>query len=214
MLGLASPAPFAACKNIAPVATSNVARSRPPLTAIEKGGGMGDGGFLAPWFRDAGALTGLITGLLFVFKTFFEGRPFSYLEPDVQKGILKLYVLNSDKRSIVINASYILPGERWYIAPNASNMTSVGQAHTFYGAPESDSVSWRSHNVIIEPGKRHEFFLGSVDRDTKPTACFVLLSWQPLGGLSIPRLPVMLRKSRKQIEQLFRARKSKYDSDA
>lgn len=166
-----------------------------------------------PWIRDLGALIGGITGLVSVFKAFFEGHPFSYLEPDEAKGILKLYVFNTAKGSIVINGSYILPQKRWYIAPNAPNVTSEGRARSFYGAQASANTNWHRHNLIIEPGRRHEFFLGSVDHNAKLTSCFVFMFWQPLGGLSlIPRVPLLLRSSKAQMERLFQARKCVLDT--
>jgi hypothetical protein len=114
-----------------------------------------ESGFLASWLRDLGAAIGLIagligltTGLVAIFKAFFEGRPSSYLEPDELDWTLKLYVLNTGRGSIVINRFRILPRHRWYVAPNAS------LRHTIHSAVKG----W--NNVIIEPGKRHEFYLG------------------------------------------------------
>jgi len=170
---------------------------------------MNETGFLAPWLRDLGAAVGLITGLFAASKAFLEGRPFSYLEPDQVKGTLKLYVLNAGKRSIVINRSYIRPQDGWYIAPNAPNMTGAGTQNAWYGVPDSKSDNWHNHNVIIEPTKRHEFFLVSVDRDAKPTWCFILMSCQPLGGLPIPRPPLLLHRSEAQMKRLFLARKGR-----
>lgn len=153
-------------------------------------------------------------GLVSILKAFFEGHPSSYLEPDEAKGILKLYVFNTARRSIVINGSYILPQKRWYVAPNAPNVTSEGRRRSWYGAQASANTNWHNHNVIIEPGRRHEFFLGSVDQDAKLTSCFVLMFWQPLGGLSlIPRWPLLLRRSKTQMKRLFQARKSDRDTE-
>ena len=163
---------------------------------------MDNTGFLAPWLRDFGALTGLITGVVAVFKAYFEGRPFSYLEPDEVRSILKLYVLNTDKRSIVVNRFYILPRKRWYVAPNAS------LRHTIH------STIKHRLNVIIEPGKRHEFFLEAMEREAEPTWCLALMMWRPLGGLSLPRLPHVLITSRRQMTHLSWARKSNRDSQA
>jgi hypothetical protein len=170
-------------------------------------------GFLAPWLRDLGAAVGLVVGIIAACKAFFEWRPFSYVEPDRVDGFLKLFVFNAGKRSIVVNGSHIFPRKRWYIAINAPNITSAGRQHSWYGAPESGTASWHSHNVIIGPGKSHEFFLGLVNRNEKPTGCLVLMSWQPLGGLPLPRPPLLLQRRRTQIERLFRARKGNHDRD-
>lgn len=179
---------------------------------------MDQTGFLVPWLhgigawvRDIGAVVGLLTGIASVSKTFFEGRPSSYVEPDKVDGILKLFVENRGKRSIVIRGSRIRPRSRWYIAPNASNITGAGRGHSWYGASEPASADWKSHNVIIAPGQRHEFFLGLANRDEKPAWCFALIGWQPLGGLPLPRLPLPFYRSRTQIERLFQARKSDRD---
>lgn len=166
------------------------------------------GGSLFHWVRDAGALIGGVTGILAIFKAFFQDRPFSYLEPDTMKGVFKLYVFNPDKRSIVVVGSRIFPQGRWYVAPNARNVTDLGRQEALYGSPKDAAAKWKPHNVIIGPGERHHFFLGQYDREATPTSCFIVMDWQPLGGLSIRRPPLLLRRSREQIEALYRARRS------
>src|SRR5258708_18845489 len=153
---------------------------------------MNEAGFLAPWLRDLGAAVGLITGLFAASKAFLEGGPFSYLEPDQTKGTLKLYVLNAGKRSIVVNRSYIRPRDRWYIAPNAPNMTGAGTQNAWYGVPDSKSDNWHNHNVIIEPAKRHEFFLRSAAPASNPTCHLLLTISQPLSDLPLHRPPPLL----------------------
>lgn len=171
---------------------------------------MTSGGFLAPWLTDVGAAVGLVTGLFAAVKAFSDNRPYSYVEPDNQlDGMLKLYVVNAGRRSIVVTASYVRPGGRWYIAPNALPVTGKGKANTMYGKPETLPANWHDHNVIVEPGKRHEFFVGPRDRDAKPTWCCIVTSWQPLGGLPIKRPPLLLFKNKSQVERLFLARKGK-----
>lgn len=173
---------------------------------------MQQNGFLAAWLRDLGSAVGLLLGIFAMFKVFFEGRPFSYVEPDKVDGILKLYVLNTSKRSIVINSSLLFPEQRWYIAPNAANLTAAGLQHSRYGTPETAGKNRRSHNVIIGPEQKHEFFLGLADRDANPTYCFIFITWQPLGGLPVPRPPLLLYRNQTQIKSLFRARKGNQDT--
>jgi hypothetical protein len=175
-------------------------------------------GFLVPWLhdigawiRDVGAVVGLVTGVASVSKAFFEGRPSSYIEPDKVDGFLRLFVENKSQRSIVVKGSRIRPRNRWYIAPNAPNVTGAGRRSRWYGPSEPASADWKSHNVIIAPGQTHEFFLGLVNRDAKPVWCFVLMGWQPSGGLPLPRLPLMFYRSRMQMEHLFNARKGDRD---
>jgi hypothetical protein len=172
---------------------------------------MVDTGFLAPWLTDLGSAVGLVTGLFAVFKAFMDDRPFSYLEPDQLEGTLKLFVVNGGRRSIVIKTTYIRPAGRWYIAPNALPLTDEGRQHSRYGKPETVCTNWNNQNVIVEPGKTHELFLRSHNRDAEPRCCFVLISWQPLGGLPINRLPVLIYQNKVEIEHLFRARKGKHE---
>jgi hypothetical protein len=170
-------------------------------------------GFLAPWLTDVGALVGLVTGIVAVLRAFSEGRPYSYVEPDtLLDGLLKLYVVNAGGRSIVVTYSYVRPRERWYLAPNAAALTGKGRQQSLYGKKESLPDDWHNQNVIIEAGKRHEFFLGLRERDSKPTWCCVVTCWQPLGGLPMSRPPLFVYKSGKQVERLFVARKGRQDT--
>jgi hypothetical protein len=153
-----------------------------------------------------------VTGIIGAFKAFMDDRPFLYVEPDQLGGFLKLYVVNAGKRSIFIKSSYVRSTKHWYIAPNASPMTAHGRQHTMYGKPEKPSNNWRDQNIIVEAGKRHEFFVGTENRDAEPTWCFILISWQPLGGLPLCRPPLLLYKRKSQIVRLFRARKGKHDA--
>jgi hypothetical protein len=165
------------------------------------------------WLTTIGSLVGLVTGIIGAFKAFMDDRPFAYFEPDNQlDGFLKLYVVNAGKRSIFLRSSYVRSARHWYVAPNASPMTGKGRQHAKYGRPEAPSHNWRDQNVIIESGKRHEFFVGTENRDVEPTWCFVLISWQPLGGFPLCRPPLLLYKSKGQIMRLFRARKGKHDN--
>jgi hypothetical protein len=161
------------------------------------------------WFTVVGSFVGLVTGIIGLFKAFMDDRPFSYLEPDQLPGFLKLYVVNAGKRSIFLRASYVRSATHWYIAPNASPMTSTGRADSWYGKHEAPSNNWRDLNVIVEPGKRHEFFIGTNDRDASPPWCFVMISWAPLGGIPICRPPLLLYKSKAEVARLFLARKGK-----
>jgi hypothetical protein len=184
--------------------------------ATQLGQGMNETGLLGHWplIRDLGALIGLITGLVSVFKFLFQEHPFSYLEPDgMMKGIFKLYVFNAAKRPIVINKSCIFPQAKWYIAPNARHLTSDGIQHPLHGSKAPTKTSWHDHNVIIEPGKQHQFFLGLVDRHEKPPSCFIVTRWRPLGGLPLPRWPLLLYSSKAQMGRLTLALKGHRDTE-
>lgn len=168
---------------------------------------------LFAWFTAIGSSVGLVTGMIGLFKAFMDGRPFSYLEPDqMLDGFLKLYVVNAGRRSIFIRSSYVCSAKHWYIASNASPMTGKGKAYSLYKKHEKPSNNWCDQNVIVEPGKRHEFFIGTNNRDAEPTWCFVMISWVPLGGIPIPRPPLLLYKSKAEVMRLFLARKGKRDA--
>ncbi|HEY7299543.1 MAG TPA: hypothetical protein VH684_16680 [Xanthobacteraceae bacterium] len=165
---------------------------------------------LFSWFTGIGSFVGLVTGIIGAFKAFMDDRPFSYVEPDQLDGVLKLHIVNAGKRSIFIAACSVWPAKHWYIAPNALPMTRKGSQESRYGKREARS-SRLDQNVIIEPGKKHEFFVGPHDGDEGPIRCFILTSWQPLGGLPVPRFPLPLLKSKSQVQRLFLARKDTHD---
>lgn len=168
---------------------------------------------LFSWFTAIGSFVGLMTGMIGLFKAFMDDRPFSYLEPDqMLDRFFKLYVVNAGRRSIFIRSSYVRSAKHWYITPNASPMTGKGKAHSLYGKHEKPSNNWRDQNVIVEPGKRHEFFVGTNNRDAEPTWCLVMISWVPLGGIPIRRPPLLLYKRRAEVMRLFLARKGKRDA--
>jgi hypothetical protein len=162
-------------------------------------------GFFA-LLRDIGATLGLFMGLGAIFK----GRPFAYVEPDEVPGVLKSHAANDSARSVIFTRSRCFPRDDWYIAPNAKSATSVGQRHAWYG-PKDPAPKWQQHNVIVAQRKRHEFFLWQRERDDNPGWCLLVMCWQPLGGVPMPRLPLVLFRTGRQIEHIYRARRSAKD---
>lgn len=179
---------------------------------------MGQTGFLVPWLgdlgawiRDIGSGLGLLTGIISLSKAFFDGRPSCYVEPHEVAGILKLFVENRSKRSIVIRGSHTRPRNRWYIARNAPSVNGPGRRRKWYGSSKSAFAFWNSLDVTIAPGQKHEFFLGAVNSDITSGRCFALITWRPSSILTFPRLPLPLYRSRSEMERLFESRRGDRD---
>lgn len=146
-----------------------------------------------------------LSGIASVWNALFWGRPSLSVEPFERYGILKLAVKNRNMRSIVIREARIRPPGHWYLAPN------VKYRGNWYD--KTASSAWKPIDLSIGPGETLEFFLGLNNSDT-PAWCIALIRWQSSGGVPLPHLPLIFYRNKRQIERLFRSRKSDWTGTA
>lgn len=148
--------------------------------------------FLAPWLRDFGAIVGLITGAVGIVKLMFTARPLAYLGP--YGHCWRLFVVNPTKRSFIVNRVIVLP---------TATYRCTAESHSVYGVAAHGLSGF--HYVVVEVDKQEEFEIWPKDFEADPSWLLVLLTWQPLGGVPMPRLPIVIYRTKAQVRALRRA---------